>query len=305
MAAAGSSRTASSRCAPTTCTTRRSPAPAAQGAHEKGGVEGEVGRYRRAHLVPVPKVDDAARAQRPARGRLLRRLRAADRAAAPRRSREAFRARCGRCGPLPVEEFDTAEPPRRASTRRRWSRSGKTATRSRSRWSGLRVAARIGAREIVLSHQGREVACHPRLHGRYQTAARLDHYLELLAAQAGRAQGLACRCARSASVAAGRAASTSSGSSSRIATAPPRPPRRWSTCSCSCREHGGARVELAVRGALAAGAHDGRAVALLARKSERPAQPPLFELPAAAAATTRPEPTLADYDALLSRGGRS
>jgi hypothetical protein len=27
-----------------------------EGAHDKGGVEGEVGRYRRAHLVPVPKV---------------------------------------------------------------------------------------------------------------------------------------------------------------------------------------------------------------------------------------------------------
>ncbi len=27
-----------------------------EGAHEKGGVEGEVGRYRRRHFVPVPKV---------------------------------------------------------------------------------------------------------------------------------------------------------------------------------------------------------------------------------------------------------
>ena len=28
-----------------------------EGAHEKGGVEGEVGRYRRSHLVPVPEFD--------------------------------------------------------------------------------------------------------------------------------------------------------------------------------------------------------------------------------------------------------
>ena len=27
-----------------------------EGAHEKGGVEGEVGRFRRSHLVPVPEV---------------------------------------------------------------------------------------------------------------------------------------------------------------------------------------------------------------------------------------------------------
>jgi hypothetical protein len=34
-------------------------------------------------------------------------------------------------------------------------------------------------------------------------------------------------------------------------------------------------VELAVRGALAAGAHDGRAVPLVARRSERTAAPAL------------------------------
>jgi Mu transposase, C-terminal domain len=31
-----------------------------EGAHEKGGVEGEVGRFRRAHLVPVPEFDSLA-----------------------------------------------------------------------------------------------------------------------------------------------------------------------------------------------------------------------------------------------------
>ena len=40
-----------------------------------------------------------------------------------------------------------------------------------------------------------------------------------------------------------------------------------------CREHGPARVELAVRGALAAGAHDGRAVAVLARRADATAPP--------------------------------
>src|SRR5689334_24412799 len=28
----------------------------ADGAHEKGGVEGEIGRFRRRHFVPVPRV---------------------------------------------------------------------------------------------------------------------------------------------------------------------------------------------------------------------------------------------------------
>ena len=38
----------------TTCSSRSSPRRGSQGAHEKGGIEGEVGRFRRRHLVPVP-----------------------------------------------------------------------------------------------------------------------------------------------------------------------------------------------------------------------------------------------------------
>ena len=34
--------------------------PGIKGSHEKGGVEGEVGRFRRRHLVPVPRVDTMA-----------------------------------------------------------------------------------------------------------------------------------------------------------------------------------------------------------------------------------------------------
>ena len=34
--------------------------PGVEGAHEKGGVEGEGGRFRRTHTVPMPKVDTLA-----------------------------------------------------------------------------------------------------------------------------------------------------------------------------------------------------------------------------------------------------
>ncbi len=34
--------------------------PGVEGAHEKGGVEGEGGRFRRTHLVPVPVVGSLA-----------------------------------------------------------------------------------------------------------------------------------------------------------------------------------------------------------------------------------------------------
>ncbi len=103
---------------------------------------------------------------------------------------------------------------------------------SRARPHGLRVQATIGAREIVICYEHREVARHPRLHGRYQTAARLDHYLELLRLKPGALKGsLPLRQERER----GRwpSASTSSGKRSSTATADRRRRGRWSTC-CSC-----------------------------------------------------------------------
>jgi hypothetical protein len=66
------------------------------------------------------------------------------------------------------------------------------------------------------------------------------------------------------------------------------------------REHSPARLELAVRGALTAGAHDGRAVGVLARRAERPPAAVIEDLPERLTAHERPEPTLSDYDRLLA-----
>jgi hypothetical protein len=273
-----------------------------EGAHEKGGVEGEVGRFRRRHLVPVPKVgslkelndllEDGCFAE------LRRRIAGREQTVG-----EALRVEARALRELPFEEYETAE---QASPR---VDTKALVTIRQNRYSvpvclvGLRVAARIGAREIVISHERREVARHPRLPGRFQTAARLDHYLELLQRKPGALKGS-------------------------LPLAQERKRGRWPACFDQlwqeidvrygrseaarqmvdvlllCREQGPARVELAVRGALAAGAHDGRAVAVLARRSERPAQPPLFELPQHLRDLERPQPTLGDYDALLSPGVR-
>jgi hypothetical protein len=69
-----------------------------------------------------------------------------------------------------------------------------------------------------------------------------------------------------------------------------------------CRELGPARVELATRGALTAGATDGRAVAVLARRSERPASARI-ELEPRLAQIGGSEPGLDHYDQLLATGG--
>lgn len=69
------------------------------------------------------------------------------------------------------------------------------------------------------------------------------------------------------------------------------------------REHGRERVQLAVAGALAAGAFDGRAVAFLAgRGQQRDPVVVLSGLEPRLEALDRPLPDLAGYDALIERG---
>jgi hypothetical protein len=68
------------------------------------------------------------------------------------------------------------------------------------------------------------------------------------------------------------------------------------------REYGPARVELAVRGALDAGAHDGRAVSVLASRAERPPAGVIDDLPERLAQLGSPEPTLEHYNELLAVG---
>lgn len=165
--------------------------------------------------------------------------------------------------------------------------------------AGLRVTARIGAGEIRVWHRDREVACHERLHGKFGTRAVLDHYLELLARKPG---GLA----RSLPLAQERERGAWPAQFDELWTAL-RGKRGASQADSQmvdvlmlCREHGPARVELAVRGALAAGAIDGRAVAVLARRTNPPEPAPrLHGLDARLQAHDRPEPDLADYDQLI------
>lgn len=203
---------------------------------------------------------------------------------------------------LPFDDFDASE---QASPR---VDAKALVTIRQNRYSvpvalvGLRVAARISAREIVISHGGRPVARHLRLHGRFQTSAQLDHYLELLQHKPGALKGsLPLRQERER----GRWPASLDQLWQQIEQryGASEAARQMVEVLLLARELGPDRVELAVRGTLAAGAHDGRAVALLARRGERPAQLPIFELPERLKATARPQPTLGEYDALLQRGG--
>lgn len=74
------------------------------------------------------------------------------------------------------------------------------------------------------------------------------------------------------------------------------------TCCCFTASYRPERWSLAVRGALAARAHDGRAVALLARRSERTVAPAL-EVEERLAGIGSPPPTdISGYDQLRQAG---
>ena len=270
-----------------------------QGAHEKGGVEGEVGRYRRNHLVPVPAVGDLAQLNalilQGCETDLQRRIVGRRETVA-----EAWTAERPLLRALPAEPFDATE----TAAPRVDAKSLVTIRQNRYSvpvaLAGLKVSARIGAREITISHGGKTVARHERLHGRFGTSAQLDHYLELLQRKPG---GFEHSLALSQERERGAwphtfdelwAALTDRYGRSEAA-------RQMVDVLMLCREHGPGDVVLAVGGALAAGAHDGRAVAVLARRarSAHSAPAPLLELEPRLAAHARPAPDLADYDKLL------
>jgi hypothetical protein len=274
--------------------------PGIEGAHEKGGVEGEVGRLRRNHLVPVPAVGSIAQLNRllvdACEQDLGRRI-----AGRPGTVAERHAIERPLLGALPAAgPFDSTEA---ASVR---VDAKALVTVRQNRYSvpvalaGLRVQAAVGAREIVITHRHQQVARHERLHGRFGTSAQLDHYLELLRRKPG---GLE----RSLPLAQARergawpecfdqlwAQLSDRYGASEAA-------RQMVDVLMLVREHGPARIELAVRGTLAAGAIDGRAVAVLARRTDDPAgqPPPLQGLDARLAAHDRPEPDLAGYDQLI------
>jgi len=271
--------------------------PGEKGAHEKGGVEGEVGRFRRNNLVPVPEVESFEELNELLRSAcesgLGRRIAGRERSIGA-----ALTAERGSLRALPGEPFDASE---QTSVR---VDSKSLVTVRQNRYSvpcellGRRVGARVGARRIEIVSGGTAIATHERLAGRHQVRASLGHYAGILTRKPGALAG-------SVALAQERERGEWPGCFDRLWQAieakatPTEAARQMVDVVLLCEELGLAKVEAAVRGALAAGAHDGRAVAVLARRAERPAPAPLEELEARLAQTTSPPPDLSDYDQLL------
>ncbi|MDX6718587.1 MAG: hypothetical protein QOJ63_841 [Solirubrobacteraceae bacterium] len=162
--------------------------------------------------------------------------------------------------------------------------------------AGLNVAARIGARDQLLARRqaGRTSRALARQE-RHERAAR--SYLDLLRRKPGAlARSLALRQQRDR----GDWPACLDELWDKIAERAGRQEaaRQMVDVLLLCREHPLERVELAVRGALTAGAHDGKAVALLARQAQRPAPAGLDIDDKLAAIGAPPPDDLSGYDAL-------
>jgi transposase len=162
--------------------------PGVDGAHEKGGVEGEVGRFRRNHLVPVPQVDTLnvlnARIDIVDAGDDTRRIE--DRI---RTVGQDFNLEAPMLAPLPDEGFEAG-----LLLTPRVDRFGRITVRQCHysvpiRLIGAQVRVFLRASEVII-FDGRVEACrHARSVTRGSQTLVLDHYLEVLLRKPGALPG--------------------------------------------------------------------------------------------------------------------
>lgn len=162
--------------------------PGIDGAHEKGGVEGEIGRFRRRHLVPVPTVASLAA--------LNELIAAGDRldddrviTGRPITVGAAFAAEASELIGLPAEAFDCARLlDARVDNRARVS-VRQCFYSVPARYVGRRLPVRLSARTVEIYDGPTLLVRHERAVGRYVEVLILDHYLEVLKRKPGALPG--------------------------------------------------------------------------------------------------------------------
>jgi len=285
--------------------------PGEAGAHEKGGVEGEVGRFRRNHLVPVPDVESLA-----ALNDLISGWLTADDGRVITGRREtvgaAFAREAQLLGALPDERFDAAavlsvkaDAKARICVRNAWYSVPASLARRR-------LTVKLWAEHLEVLAPGSDaiVAVHTRsLHKNTQTLE-LDHYLEILARKPGALPG-------STALAQARATGVFTGLHEQF----------WQQARQQRGDGDGTRalievlwlhrrlpataVAAGLRAALRAGVTDAAVVAIEARRwadgygddpdsQRRRRLAKIVELPTALPGADRPAPNLDRYDQLLT-----
>ncbi len=265
--------------------------------HEKGGVEGEGGYFRRNHLVPVPGVADLDALN----AFLLTGCRA-----------DEARVLDGRTEPVGVamvaerdhlsarvpEGFDLADVTFPLVDKQGCAMV-KTNAYSVPVHAGSRVEARAYPLHVELWHAGRRVARHERCHSRRQLVLDLEHYLDVLSHKPGAFAG-------SKPLAQWREAGRW----------PPCYDELWTRLLTRHGKQNGTRAMVAVVGlgrefghdalriaittAVSLGACDVAAVRYLLTEAVLRKSPPAEIDVGALARYDRPMPTMAEYDVLLS-----
>jgi transposase len=272
--------------------------PGKVGAHEKGGVEGGVGRFRRRHLVPVPEVESYD-----ALNRLLLDACAADDlrtvAGHSQSILQAWVHEVPRLRALPAEQFETMQ----SETVRVTSKSCAVVRQNFYSvpvgFAGLQVEAHVHAMRVDFYAAGKQVARHPRLWGKFGWHLDLDHYLELLHVKPGAlGRSLPLRQARERGT--WPAVYDTLWSGLRARHGDSNGTREVLDVLLLHREYSAADVEMAVRLALEYGCHDAAAIDVLVRQLTHgePTAAPLTEL-GGLARYNRPVRPVCDYNQLL------
>ena len=170
--------------------------PGQQGAHEKGGVEGEIGRFRRNQLVPMPAVDTIDElneliAARGAAEDAIRRIHGRRLDGRVPTVDEHFALEQPQLAPLPDQgPFDVA-----VEVRCRVDHKARVCYRQAyysvpvSLVGRPKLRVRVDATHLQAFDGGRVVARHRRLPHKHTESLQLDHYLEILVRKPGALAG--------------------------------------------------------------------------------------------------------------------
>ena len=271
--------------------------PGKDGAHEKGGIEGEIGRFRRAHLTPVPQVDSMADLNV-----LIDAGDLADDARVITGHHAAvgaeFAAEQTTLAPLPGDAFDTSSVI-----------SAKVDSRSRVcvrqayysvpvRYVAKRLTVRLGAAVVEILDGAKVVAVHERATAKYVDVLDLDHYLEILARKPGALPGAsALTQAKAAGVFTGAHQAYWDAARAKRGDGPGT--RDLIEVLLAHRTLPAPALVAAMRTAVTSSVLDPASVIIDARRAAEPPIAPVVPI-GALARYDRPTPTLAGYDALLT-----
>lgn len=162
--------------------------PGIEGAHEKGGVEGDIGWFRRNHLVPIPEVSSLAELNA-----MVDEWDVADErrriGSRPRTVGEHFAIEQPLLKPIPDEVLETG-----LVMSLRVDRYAQISVRTNhysvpARLIGRKVRVMLHASELIVYDGQQEIARHERLLAKGGARLELDHYLEVLVRKPGALPG--------------------------------------------------------------------------------------------------------------------